>query len=94
MRIAQFTLIVLSTIVMFAGVAFAEDAAAVSGALDLAKLGLGIAVVGGALGQGKIISSALESIARNPGASGQMFLVWILGAAFVESLVIFCWLKA
>ena len=54
-----------------------------------AGIGLGLAALGGGLGQAKIISSALESIARNPGASGQMFLVWFLGIVFVESLVVY-----
>ena len=78
--------------------AFAEEgAAAVSGtdwkgfSLGLA---LGIAAIGGALGQGKIISAALDAIARNPGASGSLFLPWLLGVAFVETLVLLVWLKA
>lgn len=91
--------IVLAVIAVLVGdVAYAQDAAAVSSSNPYlpigAGIGLGIAALGGALGQAKIISSALESIARNPGASGQMFIVWILGAAFVESLVILTWLVA
>ena len=54
-----------------------------------AALGIGIAAFGGALGQGKIMSAALESIARNPGAADKMFLPWLLGVIFVESLVIY-----
>lgn len=76
--------------------AFAETAAGT--AFEYSKLsgpiGIGLAAFGGALGQGKIISAAVESIARNPGASGQMFLPWILGVVLVESLVILSWLIA
>lgn len=51
-------------------------------------IGFGVAVFGGALGQGKVVSSAVEAIGRNPGAAGQMFLAWLLGVVFIESLVI------
>jgi F-type H+-transporting ATPase subunit c len=72
--------------------AFAQEAhaAAASWGNGLAAgIGMGIAAAGGAYGQGRVISAALDSISRNPGASGQLFLPWILGLAFVESLVIF-----
>jgi F-type H+-transporting ATPase subunit c len=59
-----------------------------------AGLAIGLAVLGGATGQGKAIASAVESISRNPGASGQMFLPWILALAFIESLVLFAFLIA
>lgn len=52
-------------------------------------LGIGIAAFGGALGQGKAASAALEGIARNPGASGKIFTPMILGLALIESLVIY-----
>jgi F-type H+-transporting ATPase subunit c len=32
----------------------------------------------------------MEGIARNPGASGKMFVPMILGLALIESLVIYC----
>lgn len=51
--------------------------------------GIAIAAFGGALGQGKAVSTALEGIARNPGASDKMFTPLILGLAFIESLVIY-----
>lgn len=50
---------------------------------------IGIAALGCALGQGKIVSTALDGIARNPGASGQIFTPMLLGVAFVETLLIF-----
>ncbi len=54
-----------------------------------AGLGMGLAVFGGALGQGRIGSSALDGIARNPGADKKIFTPMILALALVESLVIF-----
>tara|TARA_Y100000031_G_C8140335_1_gene347264 strand:+ start:463 stop:780 length:318 start_codon:yes stop_codon:yes gene_type:complete len=50
---------------------------------------LGIAALGGALGQSKVGQAAMEGIARNPQASKQMFVPMILGLALIESLVIY-----
>ena len=54
-----------------------------------AGLGLGLAAIGGALGQGKAASAALEGIARNPGAADKLFTPFILALALIESLVIY-----
>ena len=54
-----------------------------------AALGLGIAAFGGALGQGRMAASALDSIGRNPGASDKIFTPMLLGLAFIEALVIY-----
>lgn len=52
-------------------------------------LGIAIAAFGGALGQGKSVSSAVEGIARNPNASGKIQTAMIIGLALIESLVIY-----
>jgi F-type H+-transporting ATPase subunit c len=52
-------------------------------------LGLGIAALGGALGQGKAAQAMLEGISRNPEAGGKMFTPMILCLVFIESLVLF-----
>ena len=54
-----------------------------------AGLGMGIAAFGGALGQGKAAATALDGIARNPGAADKLFTPMILGLALIESLVIY-----
>ena len=54
-----------------------------------AAICVGIAAAAGTLAQGKAVSSALDSIGRNPGATGSLFIPLILGLAFIESLVIF-----
>lgn len=51
--------------------------------------GIAIAAFGGALGQGRAASAALEGIARNPGASDKLFTPMILALALIESLVIY-----
>src|SRR6516165_1843621 len=54
-----------------------------------AGLGLGIAAFGGALGQGRMAAAAMDSIGRNPGASGKIFTPMLLGLAFIEAMVIY-----
>jgi F-type H+-transporting ATPase subunit c len=54
-----------------------------------AGLGIGLAALGGGIGQGRAASGALEGIARNPGAAGQIRGPMILGLALIESLVIY-----
>lgn len=67
-----------------------EVASSASGMLGIgAGLGLGLAAVGGAYSQSRVISAALESIGRNPAAAGKMFMPWVLGCVFIETLVIF-----
>ena len=51
--------------------------------------GLAIAAFGGALGQGKAISAAVESIARQPEAAGNIRGALIIGLALIETLVIY-----
>jgi F-type H+-transporting ATPase subunit c len=54
-----------------------------------AGLGIGIAALGGGIGQGRATAAALDGIARNPGAAGQVRGSMILGLALIESLVIY-----
>ena len=68
--------------------AFAEDGSGRGLIAVGAGVAIGFAALGGGLGQGKLVGSALDSIGRNPGASGKIFMPMILGLALVESLVI------
>jgi F-type H+-transporting ATPase subunit c len=76
---------------------FAQEAqAAATGSIDLRKfgiaLGLGIAALGGTLGQSRAASAALDGIARNPAASDKLTTPLIIALAFIESLVLFAFL--
>lgn len=51
--------------------------------------GLAFAAMAGAIGQGRAVSSALEGMARQPEAAGQIQTAMIIGLAFIESLVIY-----
>jgi len=77
---------------MFSGVAFAADATtAVANPYAglAAAFAIGVAAFGGAIGQGRAVTAALEGIARNPAAQGKIFIPMILGLALIESLVIY-----
>jgi len=54
-----------------------------------AALAIGLAALGGGLGQGRAAASALDGIARNPQASGKIFVPMIVGLALIESRVIY-----
>jgi F-type H+-transporting ATPase subunit c len=82
--------------------AFAQEAAgaAASGSVAAqwsiitAGFALAIAAAFGALGQGKAVSAAVEGIARNPSAAGDIRGAMILGLVLIESLVIYVLLVA
>jgi F-type H+-transporting ATPase subunit c len=91
MRFARTVFTVAAIMLVVVEPAFAEEAAAGAGDLGRFAAGIGIAIaaLGGALGQGKAVAAALESIGRNPGAAGQMFTPMIVGLVLIESLVIY-----
>jgi len=55
----------------------------------LAVIGAGLAVLGGGLGIGMVGKGALESIARQPEASGTIGTNMILAAALIEGATLF-----
>ena len=59
-----------------------------------AGFAIGIAALGGTLGQSRAAAAALEGISRNPGAAARIQTPMILGLAFIESLVLFTWVIA
>ncbi|MDP8254575.1 MAG: ATP synthase F0 subunit C [Candidatus Alcyoniella australis] len=95
-RFATIMLAAMIGVLMFSTVAMAQEEGAekldpmvLSMAALAAGLGIAIAVLGGTMGQGRTMASAIEGIARNPGASGKIFTPMILGLALIESLVIY-----
>ncbi len=90
----KFLLVAVATF-LISSMAFAAEGGAVKTegyAALAAGIGIGIAALGGALGQGRTAAAALEGIARNPAAAGKLFVPMILGLALIESLVILAWL--
>lgn len=54
-----------------------------------AAIGAGLAAIGAGLGIGRIGSSAMEGIARQPEASGKIQGAMLIVAAFVEAVALF-----
>ena len=85
-----FTLVVA----LMASPALAEEAAAGGRAHDglialAAGLGLGIAALGTALGQGRATAAAMESIGRNPNSADRIQTPLIIGLALMEALTLY-----
>ena len=55
----------------------------------LAAIGAGMAVIGAALGIGKIGSAAMEGIARQPEAASKIQTAMIIAAALIEGAALF-----
>jgi F-type H+-transporting ATPase subunit c len=55
----------------------------------MAGIGAGIAAIGAGIGVGKIGGSALEGMARQPEAAGDMRSNMIVAAALVEGVALF-----
>ena len=53
-------------------------------------LGMGLAAGLAGLGQGRVAGSVAEALARNPGARAGIQVALFIGLAFIESLVLFC----
>lgn len=87
-------------ILLVAGIAFAQGgaetaAAAQGGMIALsAAIAVGLAAVGSATAQGRAAAAALDGIARNPQASGSIFVPLVLSLAFPETLTIFAFIIA
>ena len=89
------------SVLLVPAMAWAEGASApankfdTSGLLALgAAFAIGLAALGGTLGQGRAISSAVEGIARQPSAQSRIFTPMMLGLAMIESLVLFAFIVA
>src|SRR5271156_2239826 len=96
----------LSAVIAFAlvilpALAFAQEGGTASNKHDAnswlaaaAGFAIGIAALGGTMGQARAAAAALEGISRNPGAAARIQTPMILGLALIESLVLFAWVIA
>jgi F-type H+-transporting ATPase subunit c len=57
--------------------------------MTLSAIGAGLAVIGAAYGIGKIGSSAMDAIARQPEAAGNIQTAMIIVAALIEGVALF-----
>lgn len=54
-----------------------------------AGLGAGLALIGGGLGIGRLAGPAMDGIARQPEAAGEIRTTMIIAIAFVEGVTLF-----
>lgn len=95
-------LLTLALVCLFAPFAFAEEAAAPADGDNSVKktaalaagIAISIAAFGTGIGQGLGLSKACEGAARNPGASGKIMTLLIIGLAMIESLAIYALIVA
>jgi len=57
--------------------------------VQLAAIGAGLAVIGAALGIGKIGKQAMDAIARQPEASNKIQTAMIISCALIEGVSLF-----
>ncbi len=101
-KIISVILMTLALVCLLTPFVFAEEAkAAASGdsyVKGMAALAAGIAIgfgaLGAGIGQGIGVSRACEGAARNPGATGKIQVLMIIGLAMMESLTIYALLVA
>ncbi len=58
--------------------------------------GIGLAIAAGlcGLGQGRVAASAVDAMARQPGAAPRIQVAMLLGLAFIESLTLYMFVIA
>lgn len=54
-----------------------------------AGLGAGLALIGAGMGIGRLAGPAMEGIARQPEAAGEIRLTMIIAAALIEGIALF-----
>lgn len=76
------------------GLAFAAEGAQAGGWIGpfaVIAAGIGMAIAAGlcGLGQGRAVASAVDAMARQPGAAARIQTAMIIGLALIESLAIY-----
>ena len=89
------SLILVAVVVLACpGLALAAEGAPTGswiGPFTVIAAGIGMAIAAGlcGLGQGRAVASAVEAMARQPGAATQIQTAMIIGLALIESLAIY-----
>lgn len=87
MRFSVRNLGILVGALLASSAAMASDGAATeaNGLVALGSaLAMGVAALGGTLGQGRVAATALEGIARNPGSRDAVFTPMLIALALIE----------
>ena len=91
--------VTLMMVLAIPGLAWAADATGtgeLAKALAVGAAGLGFGLAAGlcGLGQGRAAGSAVDAMARQPGAIARIQTAMLLGLAFIESLTLFVFVIA
>ena len=90
MRGFSIFVLALLAMVLTPDLAFAADEGGSSWGIAIgAGLAIGLAGLGCGIGQGLAASGAVQGIARNPGAAGQIQTPMIIGLALIESIALY-----
>jgi F-type H+-transporting ATPase subunit c len=89
-NIVKSALIAGLAVALLPAFAYAQGpAGAAASVKGVAAIGSGLAVIGGGIGIGLVGKGAVESIARQPEASGKIQINMILAAALIEGATLF-----
>ena len=98
-RIFVLTLLAVQAVFVFPSGVWAAEAGATGGWVSpfaVIAAGIGMAIASGlcALGQGRATASAVDAMARQPGAAGRIQTAMIIGLALIESLALYVFVIA
>ena len=65
-----------------------------AGALIGAGIAAGLAALGASIGNGNVISSAINGVARQPEARGRLMGLMFIGVGLIEALPLLTWVIA
>ena len=92
-KIAKIAAMIVAALVLAPMAAFAADApaeaAAAASSISLTTIGAGLIMIAAGYGIGKIGSNAVESIARQPEAAGNIQTAMIISEALIEGVTFF-----
>ncbi len=88
-KLARLMSFAVVAVFVMAGTASAQEVA-VTPLIDFSKyFGVGLTVIGAAFGIGKLASAALDGMARQPEAAGNIQTAMIIAAALIEGFTFF-----
>lgn len=98
-RVFILTVVAVAAVVAGPSGVWAAEAGATGswvGPFAVIAAGIGMAIASGlcALGQGRATASAVDAMARQPGAAGRIQTAMIIGLALIESLALYVFVIA
>jgi len=89
MKFLKTTVLAFGVLLLCQGTLVAQEQATVAPFGDLKAIGAGLVILAAALGIGRLASSAVESMARQPEIAGNIQTAMIIAAALIEGVTFF-----